>query len=35
MTTVLDPSVHNIALQGSFDDCQAIVKALFNDHGAE
>jgi threonine synthase len=33
MTTVASPSVHNIALQGNFDDCQAIVKALFNDHG--
>lgn len=32
MTTVLSPSVHNIALKGTFDDCQAIVKALFNDH---
>ena len=32
MTTVLDPAVHNIALEGSFDDCQAIVKALFSDH---
>ncbi|MGE3830393.1 MAG: threonine synthase, partial [Parvibaculaceae bacterium] len=32
MTTVLAPQVHNIALEGTFDDCQAIVKALFNDH---
>lgn len=32
MTTVASPSVHNIALDGTFDDCQAIVKALFNDH---
>ena len=31
MTTVLDDNVHNIALEGTFDDCQAIVKALFND----
>ncbi len=31
MTTVTAPSVHNIALEGNFDDCQAIVKALFND----
>ncbi len=31
MTTVNSPSVHNIAIEGSFDDCQAIVKALFND----
>jgi threonine synthase len=31
MTTVASPSVHNIAVEGNFDDCQAIVKALFND----
>jgi threonine synthase len=31
MTTVLSPSVHNIALEGTFDDAQGIVKALFND----
>ena len=31
MTTVKSPSVHNIAVEGNFDDCQAIVKALFND----
>ncbi len=31
MTTVLDANVHNLALAGSFDDCQAIVKTLFND----
>jgi threonine synthase len=31
MTTVLDPNVHNIAVKGTFDDCQDIVKALFND----
>ncbi|OSM01664.1 putative threonine synthase [Magnetofaba australis IT-1] len=31
MTTVLDDNVHNIAIRGSFDDGQAIVKALFND----
>ena len=31
MTTVLAPNVHNIAVEGSFDDAQAIVKALFND----
>ncbi len=33
MTTVLDDNVHNIAVQGDFDDCQAMVKAMFNDHG--
>jgi threonine synthase len=31
MTTVLDKNVHNIAIEGTFDDCQAIVKALFAD----
>lgn len=31
MTSVLDPNVHNLAIDGTFDDCQAIVKALFSD----
>jgi threonine synthase len=31
MTTVLDENVHNIALEGTFDDTQRIVKALFAD----
>jgi threonine synthase len=31
MTTVLAPNVYNIAIEGSFDDAQAIVKSLFND----
>lgn len=31
MTTVPDGNVHNIALEGTFDDCQRIVKALFSD----
>ncbi|MFA6822907.1 MAG: threonine synthase, partial [Geobacter sp.] len=31
MTSVLDDNVHNIAVQGTFDDCQDIVKALMND----
>jgi threonine synthase len=31
MTTVLAPNVHNIAVEGSFDDAQALVKAMFND----
>jgi threonine synthase len=31
MTTVHDERVHNIAIDGTFDDCQAIVKGLFND----
>jgi len=29
MTTVAAPNVHALAVEGSFDDCQAIVKALF------
>ncbi|SDG50865.1 threonine synthase [Roseospirillum parvum] len=32
MTTVDSPNVHNIAVEGTFDDCQALVKALFADH---
>lgn len=32
MTTVPSQNVHAIAVDGSFDDCQDIVKALFNDH---
>lgn len=31
MTTVDSPNVHNIALQGTFDDCQDMVKAMFAD----
>ena len=31
MTTVSERNVHNIALEGTFDDCQAIVKDLFAD----
>ncbi len=31
MTTAGDANVHAIAIDGSFDDCQALVKALFND----
>jgi threonine synthase len=29
MTTVPDANVHNLAIEGTFDDCQNIVKALF------
>lgn len=29
MTTVLSKNVHNIAVQGNFDDCQQMVKQLF------
>ncbi len=31
MTTVLAPNVFNIAVEGSFDDAQALVKRMFND----
>ncbi|CAG8504527.1 155_t:CDS:2, partial [Scutellospora calospora] len=31
MTTVLDKNVHNLAVEGTFDDCQDIVKTLFSD----
>ncbi|KAK9470151.1 tryptophan synthase beta subunit-like PLP-dependent enzyme [Dipodascopsis tothii] len=31
MTTVVDPNVHNLAVKGTFDDCQDIVKTLFDD----
>ena len=30
MTTVEADNVHNVAVEGSFDDCQALVKAMFN-----
>ena len=32
MTTVEAPNIHAIALEGTFDDCQAILKGLFNNH---
>ncbi|MEM8644243.1 MAG: threonine synthase [Pseudomonadota bacterium] len=31
MTTATEPNIHNIAIEGTFDDCQAIVKAMFGD----
>jgi threonine synthase len=31
MTTVIDPNVFNLAIRGTFDDGQGIVKAIFND----
>jgi len=31
MTTVLDPNVHNIAVKGTFDDGQRVLKEVFND----
>ncbi|RPF70836.1 threonine synthase [Aurantiacibacter spongiae] len=33
MTTVRAPNVHNVAIDGSFDDAQAIVKRMFVDRG--
>ncbi|MGI9401831.1 MAG: threonine synthase [Rhizobiaceae bacterium] len=33
MTTAEDPNVHAIAIEGNFDDCQALVKAMFNHTG--
>jgi len=33
MTTVDAPNVHTIAIQGTFDDCQALLKGMFNDAG--
>ena len=32
MTTAGRLNVHPIAIEGTFDDCQALVKAMFNDH---
>ena len=32
MTTVPDSNVHAVAIEGTFDDCQALVKAMFNHH---
>jgi threonine synthase len=32
MTSVDAPGVHTLAVEGTFDDCQALVKAMFNDH---
>lgn len=32
MTTVAAENVHALAVEGTFDDCQAIVKGLFNHH---
>ncbi len=31
MTTILDDNVHNLAIKGTFDDCQEIMKSVFND----
>jgi threonine synthase len=32
MTAIAEPNINVVAIDGNFDDCQAIVKALFNDH---
>ncbi len=32
MTTVDADNIHTIALEGTFDDCQSILKGLFNNH---
>ncbi len=32
MTTAADDNVHALAIEGTFDDCQALVKAMFNHH---
>ncbi len=31
MTTAREDNVHAVAIEGTFDDCQALVKAMFND----
>lgn len=31
MTTVTSANVHNVAVEGNFDDCQDLVKGMFND----
>ena len=31
MTTVLDDNIFNLAVDGSFDDCQQLLKSVFND----
>lgn len=30
MTTVISPNIHNIAVEGNFDDCQDMVKEIFH-----
>lgn len=32
MTTPKETNVHAVAVKGTFDDCQALVKGMFNDH---
>ncbi|MER9973679.1 threonine synthase [Mesorhizobium sp. M0085] len=33
MTTSTAANVHALAIEGNFDDCQSLVKDMFNDHG--
>ena len=33
MTTIMGDNIHNIAIEGNFDDCQEMVKASFADQG--
>ena len=33
MTTSTASNVHALAIEGNFDDCQGLVKDMFNDHG--
>jgi threonine synthase len=33
MTTSTAANVHALAVEGNFDDCQSLVKDMFNDHG--
>jgi len=33
MTTQTAANVHALAIEGNFDDCQTLVKDMFNDHG--
>jgi threonine synthase len=32
MTTPTETNIHAVAVEGHFDDCQALVKGMFNDH---
>lgn len=31
MTSILDDNVHNVSVEGSFDDCQQLMKTVFSD----
>ncbi len=32
MTTLQEPNIHALSIAGNFDDCQALVKGMFNHH---